>query len=230
MDRLRRSNPASKDGHEMAVACPDVLVTRSLPSSVHSSRIDREEAFEATVYSVSPDRDAPVRWYALRVRPRYEKLTAMILGNKGYEYLLPLYKCRTNPHRSREFDLPIFPGYLFCQFDPSVRMPILTTPGVLHVVGYDRIPIPLDEAEMESIRRLAGSQLQAEPWPYLEIGQKVYVEKGPLQGAVGILLALKTRYRLILSVTLLKRAVAVEIDRSSVRPAETRTGGGRQPS
>jgi transcription antitermination factor NusG len=158
-------------------------------------------------------------WYALCVRPRYEKLAAMMLTNKGYETLLPLYKCkRRRPDRYKEIQLPLFPGYLFCQFDPNARLPILTTPGVLHVVGSGRVPIPINEMEMQGVRHLAASALAAEPWPYLELGQKVYIHDGPLEGTVGILLALKNSHRLILSITLLRRAVAVEIDRHWIRP------------
>jgi transcription antitermination factor NusG len=138
----------------------------------------------------------------------------MMLTNKGYETLLPLYKCtRRRSDRYQEIQLPMFPGYLFCRFDPNTRLPILTTPGVLQVVGSGRTPIPIDRAELEAVRQLAESQLQAEPHPYLEVGQKVYIQEGPLVGTVGIFLAKKNSHRLIVSVTLLRRAVAVEIDR-----------------
>jgi transcription antitermination factor NusG len=158
-------------------------------------------------------------WYALCVRPRYEKLATMMLTNKGYETLLPLYKCRRRrPDRYKEIQLPMFPGYLFCQFHPDARLPILTTPGVLHVVGSGRVPIPIHRAEMEAVRHLAESQLRAEPHPYLEVGQKVYIQEGPLVGTVGILLAKKNSHRVIISVTLLRRSVCVEIDRDWARP------------
>jgi transcription antitermination factor NusG len=164
-------------------------------------------------------------WYALRVRPRYEKLADTMLTNKGYETLLPLYKCRRRcPDRYKEIQLPMFPGYLFCRFDLNARLPILTTPGVMHVVGCGRVPVPVEEAEMQAIRRVAGWALLAEPWPYLEVGQMVYVEDGPLEGTVGILLTVKNSHRLVLSVTLLRRAVAVEIDRDWVRPVTKRSG------
>lgn len=162
-------------------------------------------------------------WYALRTKPRHEKMAALMLAHKGYESLLPLYKSRRpRPGRFRDVELPVFPGYLFCQFDATARLPILTTPGVLHVVGVGRTPMPVAETEIQAIQRLVSSPLQAEPWPYVEVGQTVCVQEGPLQGVEGILLAIKNSHRLVISVTLLKRAVAVEIERDSVIPAEPR--------
>lgn len=169
-------------------------------------------------------RDSPNSWYALRTKPRHEKMAAMMLAHKGYESLLPLYKCkRRRPGRFRDVELPVFPGYLFCQFDVSARLPILTTPGVLHVVGLGRIPMPVAETEIQAIQKLVNSPVQAEPWPYVEVGQTVYVQEGPLQGVEGILLAIKNGHRLVISVTLLKRAVAVEIERASVTPTAPRS-------
>jgi transcription antitermination factor NusG len=170
------------------------------------------------------NRESSTNWYALRTKPRHEKMAAMMLSHKGYESLLPLYKCkRPRPGRFRDVELPLFPGYLFCQFDATGRLPILTTPGVLQVVGLGRTPMPVAESEIQAIQRLVSSPLQAEPWPYVEVGQTVYVQEGPLQGVEGILLAIKNSHRLVISVTLLKRAVAVEIERGSVVATAPRT-------
>jgi len=199
----------------MAVACPDLVGAEA------GSRfpIGRGNIVSAMSYSSSCRPPKSVDWYALCIRPRYEKLAAMMLANKGYETLLPLYKCkRRRPDRYKEIQLPLFPGYVFCQFDPTARLPILTTPGVLHVVGSGRVPIPINETEMQGVRHLVASALAAEPWPYLQIGQKVCIHDGPLEGTVGLLIAVKNSHRLILSIALLQRAVAVEIDRSWVRP------------
>jgi transcription elongation factor/antiterminator RfaH len=164
-----------------------------------------------------------VNWYALRTKPRHEKMAAAMLAHKGYESLLPLYQSRRpRPGRSRAVELPMFPGYLFCQFDVNARLPILTTPGVLQVVGLGRTPIPVKDAEIHAIRRLVSSPLHAEPWPFVEVGQTVYVQEGPLQGVEGVLLAFKNSHRLVLSVTLLQRSVAVEIERASVVPTPAR--------
>ncbi len=108
---------------------------------------------------------------------------------------------------------PLFPGYLFCRFNPLERLPILKTPGVMEIVGCNRKPIPIDEQEIQAIQRMMESSLVRQPWPYLEVGERVRIQSGALRGLVGILVALKGNYRLVLSVTL----VAVEIDAAAVQ-------------
>jgi hypothetical protein len=161
-----------------------------------------------------------IRWYALRTRGKHEKIAHTILQNKGYETFLPLYRCRRRRlHAYSEVDLPVFPGYLFCRFDPVTRLPILTTPGIVEVIGAGRIPLPIPDFELDAIRRLVSTGLPSEPWPYLEIGQKIYVQGGPLRGIFGILVGKRCAHRLIVSVSLLRRSMAVEIAPEWVVPA-----------
>jgi transcription antitermination factor NusG len=163
--------------------------------------------------------DANVQpWYALRIRARHEKLIASALFGKGYDVFLPLYRSRRRwSDRMKELDAPLFPGYLFCRFDVHRRLPILTTPGVIQVVGIGKKIVPVDDTEITAIQSIVTSQLSAEPWPYLCVGQRVRIEKGPLTGVEGILLAAKKGNRvLVVSVTLLQRSVAVEIDEEFV--------------
>jgi transcription antitermination factor NusG len=148
-------------------------------------------------------------------------MAALMLENKGYKVFLPLYRRRAlkdgcnQPH----IQLPVFSGYLFSRFDISCRLPILTTPGVLYVVGIGKMPCPIEEAEINKIQQMVNSPLSAEPWPYLKVGDQVYVDRGPFRGITGALVAVKSGYRLVLTVDLLHRAVAVEIDRTAVIPA-----------
>jgi len=109
-------------------------------------------------------------------------------------------------------ELPLFPGYLFCRFDAMNRLPILTTPGMVQIVGFGKTPVPVPDAEIAAIQAATIGNLAREPWPYLEVGQKVKVECGPMRGVEGILLNIKGSHRLVLSVTLLQRSVAVEVD------------------
>jgi transcription antitermination factor NusG len=158
-------------------------------------------------------------WYALQVRPRFEKLIASTLVNKGYDGFLPLYHHRSRwSDRIKEVDLPLFPGYLFCRFDINSRLPILVTPGVMKVVGIGKTPYPVEDAEIAALQSIVISGLQAEPRSYLNVGEKVRIEIGPLAGVEGILMSLKGSHRLVVSVGLLQRSVSVEIDESWVVP------------
>jgi transcription antitermination factor NusG len=164
--------------------------------------------------------DSRRQWFALRVRPRCEKVVADSLRNKGYEEFLPLYREKRRwSDRIAEVQLPLFPGYVFSKFDMQHRLPVLITPGVMFVVGTAKMPSPVDDAEIEALQILVKSRLEVEPCPFLQIGQKVRIIWGPLAGAEGILTALKRQNRLVVSVTLLQRSVAVEISEDWALPA-----------
>ena len=113
----------------------------------------------------------------------------------------------------KSIELPLFPGYVFCQFDINARFPIVTTPGVSFVVGIGRVPELIAQTEIDSIRSVIASGLHYEPYPYLSLGQLVQVERGALTGLVGLITDLKSGSRLIISINLLKRSVSTEIDR-----------------
>jgi len=161
-------------------------------------------------------------WYALQVRSRHEMGVARHLHGMGYEEFLPLYECRKQwSDRIKEVQVPLFPGYLFCRFDLQDRLPILKTPGVIQVVGYNRQPIPVDEDEIKSIQTVVSSGIPNQPWPFLKVGERVRIESGPLRGLEGVLVEFKGNRRLILSVSLLQRSVAVEMDAAFVRSEVT---------
>jgi transcription termination/antitermination protein NusG len=161
------------------------------------------------------------RWYALQVRTRWESSAATLLSGKGYRTFLPTVKtAQRRGGRSKEIAAPLFSGYVFCQFDVINRLPILVTPGVIAVVGRGRIPIPVEDSEVAALQRMVSSGLQPEPWPYLEVGQTIRIEDGALTGLQGILVSFKGSRRIVVSISLLKRSVALEIDRSSVSPVQ----------
>jgi transcription antitermination factor NusG len=158
-------------------------------------------------------------WFALSVRSRYEFFTAASLAGNGYEHFLPTYNCRRRwSDRIKELELPLFTGYVFCRFDPQERLPILKTPGMISIVGIAKRPVPVEESEIEAIRTLVSSGLSRQPWPYIRIGRRVRVCCGPLHGLEGILVNFKGRQRIVMSVTLLQRSVAVEIESAWVAP------------
>ena len=152
-------------------------------------------------------------------------MTAAQLEGQGFECFLPLYKSiRRWSDRLKELEQPLFPGYLFCRFHFQNRRPILMTPGVQQIVGVGRTAIPVEESELESIRAALASELPNHPWPYLQIGERVRVNYGSLNNLEGILINFKGSHRIVLSMTLLQRSVAMEIDLAWVTPVqETRT-------
>lgn len=158
------------------------------------------------------------RWYALQVRTRREGSIETLLSGKGYRTFLPTWTVHGHlSGRTKQVNSPLFPGYIFCQFDAQDRLPILVTPGVLCVVGRGRIPVPVEDAEISAVEAMVASGLPTEPCPFLEVGQRVRIEDGALCGLEGILTSFKGRQKIVVSVTLLKRSVALEIDRFRVR-------------
>jgi transcription antitermination factor NusG len=158
-------------------------------------------------------------WFALQVRTRWESSTAVLLSGKGYQTILPTYQTKRRWNgRIRQLSAPLFPGYVFCQFDAQNRLPILVTPGVITVVGCGRVPVPVEDAEIAALQSIVSSGLRAEPWPYLELGQRIRIGSGALNGLEGVLINFKGNHRVVVSVSLLRRSVALEIDRTCVSP------------
>ena len=159
------------------------------------------------------------RWYALYVRSRHEKTVENSLRSKGYSVFSPSYHTkRKRVDRIAEIEVALFPGYVFCEFDSNRRLPILITPGVVGVVGRGNRPEPVDDVEIASIRTVALAGRAVQPWPFLRSGQRIRLEAGPLMGAEGIFLRVKDEYHLVVSITLLQRAVSVVIEKDAVAP------------
>src|SRR5260370_34370299 len=112
------------------------------------------QSSESSFVGESAHAAADRRWFALSVTSRHEKIVSQLLHNKGFETFLPLYTRRHQyDRRVRRFELPLFPGYLFCRSDFATRLPILTTPGVLRVIGAGRLPIPLEDRQIVSLQK-----------------------------------------------------------------------------
>jgi transcription antitermination factor NusG len=171
---------------------------------------------DSTIFHMS----IPNLWFALASKPRHEKAIDQILRSKGLESYLPLYRARHHwSDRVKSVDLPLFPGYLFCRFDYRQRVPVLSTPGVLSIVGFAGVPTPVSEEEIAAIQGILASGLPSGPWPYIRIGQTVRIERGSLAGLQGVLVREKDAMRVVVSVELLRRAVAVEISRDMIAAA-----------
>jgi transcription antitermination factor NusG len=158
-------------------------------------------------------------WYAVRVRSNFEQTTAAYLEAVGHQVFVPTYEQRKQgSDRIRRVRLPLFPGYVICRMDINLRMPVLTAPGVVHIVGFGNDFVPVPDQEIEAVRHILTAQVQVERWPYLAVGERVRIVEGPLAGLTGILVDVRAKQRLIVSVHLLQRSVAAAVNREAVRP------------
>lgn len=151
-------------------------------------------------------------WFAIQVRPRYEFVTSRLLRGKGYEEFLPVYsEKRQWSDRKKNIEMPLFTGYVFCRMDPDVRSPIVTTPGVIRIVGNSKGIARIDDAEIVAIQAAIRAGVKARPCDYVRIGDRVSIGRGPLAGVEGILSSYGNNHCLVLSVSLIQSSVAVEI-------------------
>ena len=159
------------------------------------------------------------QWYAVKVRTGAEIRIASHLTHKKIEIFTPTcIEPRRYSDRIKNVEVALFPGYVFARFDPDLRVPLITTPGVDSIVSTAGVPTPIDRSEMEAILRAINGGLPAEPWPYLKTGDKVRINFGSFIGLEGILINARGKDRLILSVNMLQRSISVEIPRAWVRP------------
>jgi transcription antitermination factor NusG len=163
------------------------------------------------------EQDLNHSWYAVCTRYQHEKTAARILEYKDFEVFLPLYKARHRwKDRIKEVHIPLFPGYLFVREGLKRWLGILTTPGVSSIVSCGDQPIAIPFSEIEGVKRVVDSSLRVEPHPFLKSGDWVRVKCGPVAGVEGILLRQKNVARLVLSVEMLGKSAAVEVDASDV--------------
>lgn len=165
---------------------------------------------------------SPDRWYAVTVRSRHEKSVKTILEYHGYRTSLPLRKCLHKRRTGSEFtnEVPLISGYVFVGEDTGNFFHIVTAPGVVSFVGYGSGPCPIAGTEIAALERVAASQLPVSQCGYTRIGEVVRLVKGPLKGLEGIVMRESKSTRLVVSVDLLQRSLAVEIDGSWAIPAQ----------
>jgi transcription antitermination factor NusG len=159
----------------------------------------------------------PESWYALYTKHQHEKTVARNLACKGFEVFLPLYAAARNwKDRVQLLNLPLFPCYVFLRGDLRRRLDIISTPGIHFLVSNAGQPAAIPAAELDSIRQVVGSGARVEPHPFLKCGDWAKVKCGPLAGTQGIFVRKKNVYRLVLSVEMLGKAAAVEVDAAFV--------------
>lgn len=158
-------------------------------------------------------------WYALYTCSRHEKQVARQLETRGIDHFLPLYSSvRRWKDRRVRLDLPLFPGYLFVSIPLAQRLRVLTLPGSVGLVEANGQPVPLLHDDVERVRLGLGAGVKLEPHPFLTVGRRVRIRRGPFAGAEGVLIRAKGILRVVVSFDLIKQSMALEIDACDVEP------------
>lgn len=159
-------------------------------------------------------------WYALCTRSRHEKHVAGQIERRQVDCFLPVYRSvRRWKDRRKEIELALFPGYVFVHMPLSNKLKVLEVAGAVRLVSFDGKPAALPAEEIDALRnRLSGSG-KLEPHPYLRAGRKVRVRSGPFQGLEGIIVRRKDRCRLVFSIDLIQRSLAIEVDEADLEAA-----------
>jgi transcription antitermination factor NusG len=160
------------------------------------------------------------RWYAAYTCANHEKRVAAELGARDVEHFLPLYgSVRRWKDRRVTLDLPLFPGYVFVRIALCERLRALQIPSVVRLVGFGGLPTALPDTEIEIMRSGLSQSLCAEPHPFLAVGRRVRITAGPFAGLEGILKRKKNNLRVVVSLGLIQRSIAVDVDAADVRPS-----------
>jgi transcription antitermination factor NusG len=176
-------------------------------------------ATSSTQYLALPSSYWEPFWYAAYTNANHEKRVAEQLAWRSVEHFLPVYQVvRRWKDRRVKLQLPLFPGYIFVRLSLHDRLKVLQAPGVVRLVGFGEAPSALPQHEIDALRTSLAAGMRAEPHPYLRVGRRVRVKSGPLTGMEGILKRRKNQDRLVISLELILRSVAVEVSALELEP------------
>ncbi len=189
---------------------PAILGTSAMILPSISEQSDLERA-QLPIEFVEP------RWYVAHTSANHEKRVTQQLLERSVEHFLPLYdSVRRWKDRRMKLQVPLFPGYVFVRLPLRDRLKVLQIPGVARLISFNGQPAALPDNEIEALRAGLAAQLRAEPHPYLTVGRRVRVRRGPLEGVEGILIRKKNAYRVVLSLDVIMRSASVEVDASDL--------------
>src|SRR5258708_7928326 len=158
-----------------------------------------------------------LRWYAAYTCANHEKRVREQLEQRSVESFLPVYETvRRWKDRRMQLQMPLFPGYVFVRMALADRLRVLQVPSVVHLVGFNGHLSPLPDEEIEGLKKGLAGGVRAEPHPFLTVGRRVRLKSGPLAGMQGILLRRKGKFRVVISIDLIQRAVAVDAEATDV--------------
>ena len=168
-----------------------------------------------------------LHWYTVWSRSRHEKMVACALTNVRVTTFLPLV---TEMHRwsdrRKSVDVPLFPGYVFVQIpnSPEARLRVLKTSGVVQFVGNRQGAVPIDDKEISDVRTVSQQRINCGPYPFLQVGQRVRIRSGALAGIEGVLVSHDSASKLVISIQLIQRSLAVSLHNIDVESAEGYVG------
>jgi len=166
--------------------------------------------------------NSPTRahWYAVYANSRHEKVVARQLEQRGIETFLPLYRTWHRwKDRRRQVELALFPSYVFVKIGAQEKLRVLQVSGVVHFVSFNGQLAALPAEDIEGLRARLSGQFKIEPHPYIHTGRRVRVRSGPMEGMEGIVVRRKNRCRVIFSIDLIKRSLAIEVDEADLEVA-----------
>jgi transcription antitermination factor NusG len=179
---------------------------------MQTTLVDRTEGSESLPHEGEP----AFPHYAIQVRHQCERMVEQTLSHRGFVPFLPLFKDRRRwSDRIMELETPLFPGYIFCSFDLKNRLPVLSSPGVLGIIGAGKHPLPIDAHELEAVRAMAQRGRDVQPCAG-EPGQTIRVGSGPLHGVEGTLVEVRGKRRLVVRISILDRSISAIVDASEV--------------
>jgi transcription antitermination factor NusG len=184
----------------------------NVPHAILNHEIDLEHYHRSAIY-------AQERWYVAYTCANFEKRVAAELEAREVEHFLPLYTTvRRWKDRRVNLSLPLFPGYIFVRLAIQDRLSVLKIPNIVRLIGFGGLPTALSDEEVEILRSGLTSHLHVEPHPFLTLGRRVRIVKGPLAGFQGILRRRRNNFRFVVSVELIRSAFAVDVDATDVQP------------
>jgi transcription antitermination factor NusG len=185
-----------------------------------TSTIEAPRTADYTGALAQPALRVEQHWYAAYTCAQHEKRVVAELGMRDVENFLPLYSSmRRWKDRRVQLELPLFPGYVFVRLALHDRLRVLQIPSVVRLVGFNGLPVALPDEEMEILRTGLCQSLRAEPHPFLTVGRRVRITGGPFAGLEGVLKRMKNNLRVVVSLSLIQRSVAVDVDAADVAPA-----------
>ena len=162
-------------------------------------------------------------WYAIQVRPRYERLVLELLSDKICERFLPTHESRRRwSDRWKRLERPLFPGYVFGRFRVTEKHVVMATSGVVRIVGIGQMPAPVPDDEIAALQQLAQQRIPVYPHEFVSVGDRIRVRSGPFAGLTGIVVRNNGETRLVVSVNLLRRSVAVEVESEWIEGVSSR--------